>query len=71
MQAVWRSLACRKRVVSRRFSRSVQFAVDEEPEALLEGEGRDVGHLELLDEGLIHAREAQGLQFVEGGMREH
>ena len=71
MQAVWRSLACRKRVVSRRFSRSVQFAVDQEPEALLEGEGRDVGHLELLDQGLIHPVKAQGLQFVEGGMREH
>jgi hypothetical protein len=48
-----------------------EFTIDQESEALLEGEGRDVGHLELLDEGLIHAREAQGLQFVEGGMCEH
>jgi hypothetical protein len=47
------------------------LAVDQEPEALLEGEGCDVGHLELLDEGLIHTSESQGLQFVEGGVREH
>jgi hypothetical protein len=47
------------------------LAVDQELEALLEGEGRDVGHLELLDEGLIHTSESQGLQFVEGGMCEH
>src|SRR5687768_881342 len=48
-----------------------KFTVDEEPEALLEGEGRDIGHLELLAERLIHPMEAQGLQFVEGEMREH
>jgi hypothetical protein len=48
-----------------------EFTVDEEPEAFLKGEGRDIGHLELLAEGLTHAMEAQGLQFVEGGMREH
>ena len=43
------------------------LAVDQESEALLEGEGRYVGHLELLDEGLIHTRESPGLQFVEVG----
>jgi len=48
-----------------------EFAVDEEPQALLEGEGCHVRHLALLDESLIHAREAQGLEFVEGGMRQH
>jgi hypothetical protein len=46
------------------------FAVDEEPQALLEGEGHHGRHLALLDEGLRHAREAQELEFVEGGMRE-
>ena len=48
-----------------------ELAVDEESEALLEGEGRDVGHLELLDEGLIHASEAQGLEFIEGRVGKH
>jgi hypothetical protein len=48
-----------------------EFAVDEEPQALLEGEGCHVRHLALLDESLIHAREAQGLEFIEGRMREH
>jgi hypothetical protein len=38
-----------------------ELAVDQEPSALLEGERRDVGHLELLDERVIHAMEAQGL----------
>jgi hypothetical protein len=48
-----------------------ELAVDQEPEALLKGEGRDVGHLELLDEGLIHPSKAQGLQCIEGRLREH
>jgi len=47
------------------------LTVHEEPQAFFEGEGRYVGHLELLDEGLIHTSESQGLQFVEDGMREH
>jgi hypothetical protein len=46
------------------------FAVEEEPQALLEGEGCDVRPLALLDESLIHTREAQGLEFVEGRRRE-
>jgi len=49
----------------------LEFAVDEESQALLEGKCHHVRHLELLNEGPIHAREAQGLEFVEGGMREH
>jgi hypothetical protein len=48
-----------------------EFTVDEKPQALLEGQGRHVRHLALLDKGLIHAREAEGLEFVEGRMREH
>jgi hypothetical protein len=35
-----------------------EFAVDQESKALLEREGCDVGHLELLNEGLIHPSEA-------------
>jgi hypothetical protein len=45
--------------------------VDQEPEALLEAEGRDVRHLKRLDEGLIPTSESQGLPCVEGRMREH
>jgi hypothetical protein len=47
------------------------LAVHQEAEALLEGEGRDVRHLEWLDEGLIHTRKSQGLQCVEVRMRAH
>lgn len=46
------------------------LAVDQEPAALLDGESRDGGPLELRDTGLLHARETQGLEVVEGGMRE-
>ena len=57
-------MACRKRVVSRRVS-ARQLAVDEEPEAFLKGERRDVRHLELLDERVIHTGKFQRLEFVE------
>jgi hypothetical protein len=48
-----------------------ECTVDEEPETCLEAERRDVRHLELFDEGVVHTGQFQGLQFVECGMREH
>jgi len=48
-----------------------EFTVDEEPETFLEAERRDVRYLELLDQGVVHTGQFQGLQFVECGMREH
>jgi hypothetical protein len=48
-----------------------ELAVDQEPKAFLKAERRDVSHLELLDEGVIHTRKSQSLEFVECGMRQH
>ena len=43
----------------------------EEGEAVVEGELGDVGHGGLLLEGLGHAREAELVEEVEGGLSEH
>ena len=48
-----------------------EFALDQEPEAFLKAERRDVRHLELLDQGVVHTRQFQALEFVEGGVRQH
>src|SRR6516225_8193836 len=45
-----------------------QRAVDQEPEAFLKAERRDVRHLELLDQCMVHTGQFQSLEFVEGGM---
>ena len=47
------------------------LAIDEEPEALLEGERRVVGPLALLGIGARHAAEAEGLELLERGVDEH
>jgi hypothetical protein len=41
-----------------------RLAIDEQAETLFKGQGFDVRHVHLLHEGLIHAREFEGLQFV-------
>lgn len=48
-----------------------ELAVDQEPEAFFKAERRDVRHLELLDQGMVHTGQFQGLEFVECGMRQH
>lgn len=45
-----------------------EFAVDEQAETFFEAQLADVGHIHLLDEGLIHPIEPEALEFVEGGM---
>lgn len=47
------------------------FPVDEQAKPLFEGERVDVRGLELLAQCACHAREAEVLEFVEGGMIMH
>jgi hypothetical protein len=47
------------------------FPVDHQPEALLEGEGVDIGHLHLLFESPGHAGESKGSEVIQSGMDKH
>ena len=47
------------------------LAFEEQGEAVVEGELADVGHGGLFLEGLSHAREAEFVEEVEGGMSQH
>ena len=47
------------------------LAIEEEREAVLEGEFVHVGHAELLLEGLGHAGQAEFVEQVEGGLAKH
>src|SRR5438874_5079688 len=48
-----------------------KLTIDQESEAFLEAEGREVRHLELLDQRLVHTGQFQGLELVECGMGQH
>jgi hypothetical protein len=48
-----------------------ELTVDQQPEAFLKAERTNVSHLELLDQGVVHTGQFQGLEFVECGRRQH
>ena len=48
-----------------------EFAIDEQPEPFIGGQGIDVGKGELLRIGLCHAGKTQLVQLIERGMCEH
>src|SRR5215470_18836270 len=48
-----------------------ELTIDQEPEAFFKAQRREVRHLELLDQRLIHPGQFQGLELVESGMGQH
>jgi hypothetical protein len=53
------------------FSRASHSGLDEEAEALVEGEGGHVGLVLLLRPRGRHGGELEGVEFLERGCREH
>jgi hypothetical protein len=75
-QSMSSSAAWRRRLAWRRRRRSLRcalgpFGVHEQAEAVLEAERSEFGIAELALDGLGEGRQAQGRQFVDGGVSKH